>query len=90
MHFLGLQEDFFDTINPEMATLSIMGTTFVISHWMYNKEDRAGSTKKIMAAIFDLIERILGAESGIFIEYAMKVEGAKANVPYIVQALHLH
>jgi hypothetical protein len=41
---------------------------------MYDKEDRAGSTEKIMAAIFDLIERILGAEPGIFKEYAIKME----------------
>jgi len=73
----GVQEDFFDTKYPEMAALSIIGTTFAISHWMYDKEDRAGSTKKIMAAIFDLIERILGAEPGIFMEYAMKMEGTK-------------
>lgn len=73
----GVQEDFFDTKYPEMAALSIIGTTFAISHWMYDKEDRAGSTKKIMAAIFDLIERILGAEPGIFMEYAMKMEDAK-------------
>jgi AcrR family transcriptional regulator len=73
----GVQEDFFDTKYPEMAALSIIGTTFAISHWMYDKEDRAGSTKKIMAAIFDLIERILGAEPGIFMEYTMKMEDAK-------------
>ncbi len=73
----GVQEDLFDTKYPEMAALSIIGTTFAISHWMYDKEDRAGSTKKIMSAIFDLIERILGAEPGIFMEYAMKTEGAK-------------
>ncbi len=73
----GVQEDFFDTKNPEMAALSIIGTTFAISHWMYDKEDRAGSTKKIMAAIFDLIERILGAEPGRFMEYAMKTEEIK-------------
>ena len=73
----GVQEDFFDTKYPEMAALSIIGTTFAISHWMYDKEDRAGSTKKIMAAIFDLIERILGAEPGIFMEYAMKMEEIK-------------
>ncbi len=73
----GVHEDFFDTKYPEMAALSIIGTTFAISHWMYDKEDRAGSTKKIMAAIFDLIERILGAEPGIFMEYAIKMEGAK-------------
>ncbi len=73
----GVQEDFFDTKYPEMAALSIIGTTFAISHWMYDKKDRAGSTEKIMAAIFDLIERILGAEPGIFMEYAMKMEEAK-------------
>ncbi len=73
----GVQEDFFDTKYPETAALSIIGTTFAISHWMYDREDRAGSTKKIMAAIFDLIERILGAEPGIFMEYAKKMEGAK-------------
>ena len=73
----GVQEDLFDTKYPEMAALSIMGTTFAISHWMYDKEDRAGSTKKIMAAIFDLIERILGANPGIFMQYAMKTEEAK-------------
>jgi len=73
----GVQEDLFDTQNPEMAALSIIGTTFAISHWMYDKEDRAGSTQKIMAAIFDLIERILGAKPGIFMEYAMKMEEAK-------------
>jgi len=73
----GVQEDFFDTKCPEMATLSIIGTTFAISHWMYDRNNRAGSTKKIMAAIFGLIERILGAEPGIFNEYAMKMEGAK-------------
>lgn len=73
----GVQEDLFDTKYPEMAALSIIGTTFAISHWMYDKEDRAGSTKKIMGAIFDLIERILGAKPGIFMEYAMKMEGAK-------------
>jgi AcrR family transcriptional regulator len=73
----GVQEHLFDTKNPEMAALSIIGTTFAISHWMYDKEDRAGSTKKIMAAIFDLVERILGAKPGIFMEYAMKMEEAK-------------
>lgn len=73
----GVQEDLFDTKYPEMAALSIIGTTFAISHWIYDKEDRAGSTKKIMAAIFDLIERILGAEPGIFMEYAIKMEEAK-------------
>ncbi len=73
----GVQEHLFDTKNPEMAALSIIGTTFTISHWVYDKEDRAGSTKKIMAAIFDLIERILGAEPGIFMEHAMKMEEAK-------------
>ncbi len=73
----GVQEDLFDTKYPEMATLSIIGTTFAISHWMYDKKDRAGSTKKIMSAIFDLIERILGAKPGIFMEYAMKTEEAK-------------
>ncbi len=73
----GVQEELFDTKNPEMAALSIIGTTFAISHWMYDKEDRAGSTKKIMAAIFDLIERILGAEPGKFMKYAMKMEEAK-------------
>ena len=73
----GVQEDFFDTKYPEMAALSIIGTTFAISHWMYDKEDRAGSTKNILDAIFDLIERILGAEPGIFMEYAMKMEGTK-------------
>ena len=72
----GVQENFFDTKCPEMATLSIIGTTFAISHWMYDQNNRAG-TKKIMAAIFGLIERILGAEPGIFYEYAMKMEGAK-------------
>ncbi len=73
----GVQEDLFDTKYPEMAALSIIGTTFAISHWMYDKEDNAGSTKKIMAAIFDLIERILGAKPGIFMKYAIKMEGAK-------------
>ena len=73
----GVQEDLFDTKYPEMAALSIIGTTFAISHWMYDKEDRAGSTKKIMAAIFDLIERILGAKPGIFMEYAVKMEEIK-------------
>ncbi len=73
----GVQEDLFDTKNPEMAALSIIGTTFAISHWMYDRDDRTCSTKKIMAAIFGLIERILGAEPGIFNEYAMKMEGTK-------------
>jgi len=73
----GVQEDLFDAKYPETAALSIIGTTFAISHWMYDKEDRAGSTKKIMAAIFDLIEKILGAEPGIFMEYTQKMEGAK-------------
>ena len=73
----GVQEDFFDTKYPETAALSIIGTTFAISHWMYDREDRTGSTKKIMAALFDLTERILGAEPGIFMKYAMKTEGVK-------------
>ena len=73
----GVRENFFNTKYPEMAALSIIGTTFAISHWMYNREDRSGSIKKITAAIFDLIERILGAKSGIFNEYAMKMGGTK-------------
>ncbi len=73
----GVQEEFFDTKYPETAALSIIGTTFAISHWMYDREDRTGSTKKIMAALFDLTERILGAEPGIFMKYAMKTEGVK-------------
>lgn len=70
----GVQEDFFDTEYPEMAALSIIGTIFAISHWMYDREDRTG---KIIAVIFDLIERILGAEPKIFTEYILKMEGAK-------------
>ena len=75
----GVQEDLFDTKYPEMAALSIIGTTFAISHWMYDTEDRVGSTKKIMAAIFDLIERILGADSGTFTEFALKMDNSGNN-----------
>ena len=70
----GRNENLFNTKYPEMAALTIIGTTFALSHWMYD-EDPAGNRKIIMASIFDLIERILGARSGIFNEYAMKIKG---------------
>lgn len=70
----GVQEDLFDTKYPEMAALSIISTTFAISHWMDYREGRADSTNTVMARIFDLIERILGAEPGIFMEYAIEME----------------
>ena len=75
----GVQEDFFDTKYPEMAALSIMSTTFTIFQWMYDTEDRIGSTEKIMAATFNFIERILGATSGTFTEYVLKMDNLGNN-----------
>jgi len=46
---------------------------------MYDTEDRVGSTKKIMTAVFDLIERILGADSGTFTKFALKMDNSGNN-----------
>jgi len=72
----GVDEGFFDVRYPELAALSIMETAGAISHIheTYRLEDKTEEMKEITDATFDFIERILGAEPGIFMEYVSKME----------------
>nr|QNO44584.1 HTH-type transcriptional regulator BetI [Methanosarcinales archaeon ANME-2c ERB4]QNO44984.1 HTH-type transcriptional regulator BetI [Methanosarcinales archaeon ANME-2c ERB4]QNO45040.1 HTH-type transcriptional regulator BetI [Methanosarcinales archaeon ANME-2c ERB4] len=72
----GVDEGFFDVRYPEMAALSIIETAGAISHIheTYRLEDKTEKMKEITDATFDFIERILGAEPGIFMEYVSKME----------------
>ncbi len=72
----GVDDGFFDVRYPELAALSIMETAGAISHIheTYRLEDKTEKMKEITDATFDFIERILGAESGIFMEYISKME----------------
>ena len=72
----GVDEGFFDVRYPELAALSIMETAGAISHIheTYRLEDKTEKMNEITDATFDFIERILGAEPGIFMEYVSKME----------------
>ena len=74
----GVDEGFFDVRYPEMAALSIMETAGAISHIheTYRLEEKTEKMKEITDATFDFIERILGAEPGIFMEYVSKREAS--------------
>ena len=70
-------EGLFDVRYPEMAALSILETVAAISHTYktYRLEENTDRMKELVDATFDFIDRILGAEPGIFMEYATKMEG---------------
>ncbi|MCK5109094.1 MAG: TetR/AcrR family transcriptional regulator [Methanosarcinales archaeon] len=72
----GVDEGFFDVRYPELAALSIMETAGAISHIheTYGLKDETEKMNEITDATFDFIERILGAEPGIFMEYVSKME----------------
>ena len=72
----GVDDGFFDVRYPELAALSIMETAGAISHIheTYRLEDKTEKMNEITDATFDFIERILGAEPGIFMEYVSKME----------------
>jgi AcrR family transcriptional regulator len=74
----GVRERFFDVKYPEMAALSIIETAGAISHIheAYRLEDKTEKMNEITDATFDFIERILGAEPGIFIKYASRMEAS--------------
>jgi len=74
----GVDDGFFDVRYPEMAALSILETAGAISHIheTYRLEDKTEKMKEITDATFDFIERILGAEPGIFMEYVSKMEAS--------------
>ena len=74
----GVDEGFFDVRYPEMAALSIMETAGAISHIheTYRLEDKTEKMKELTDATFDFIERILGAEPGIFMKYISKMEAS--------------
>ncbi|KAF5412780.1 MAG: TetR/AcrR family transcriptional regulator [Euryarchaeota archaeon] len=74
----GVDAGFFDVRYPEMAALAIIETAGAISHIheTYRLEDKAEKMKEITDATFDFIERILGAEPGIFMEYVSKMEAS--------------
>ena len=71
----GVEEGLFDVKYPDMAALSIIGTAGIISYIYetYRLEENAEKVKEITAATFYFIERILGAEQGIFIKYASRM-----------------
>ncbi len=72
----GVRESFFNVRYPEMAALSIIETAGAISHIheTYRINENTEKMNEITAATFDFIERILGAEPGIFIKYASRME----------------
>ena len=74
----GVRESFFDVRYPEVAALSIIETAGAISHIheTYRLNENTEKIKEITDATFDFIERILGAEPGIFIKYASRMEAS--------------
>ena len=74
----GVRERFFDVRYPEMAALSIIETAGAISHIheTYRINENTEKMDEITDATFDFIERILGAEPGIFIKYASRMEAS--------------
>ncbi|PXF57436.1 MAG: hypothetical protein C4B59_15210 [Candidatus Methanogaster sp.] len=74
----GVRERFFDVRYPEMAALFIIVTTGAISHIYetYRLNENTEKMNEITAATFYFIERILGAEQGIFIKYASRMEAS--------------
>lgn len=59
-----------------MAALSIIGIAGAVSHIYetYRLNENPEKMNEITDATFDFIERILGAEPGIFIKYASMME----------------
>ncbi|MEA1907201.1 MAG: TetR/AcrR family transcriptional regulator [Euryarchaeota archaeon] len=74
----GVDEGFFNVRYPEMAALAIIETAGAISHIheTYRLEDKTEKMKEITDTTFDFIERILGAEPGIFMKYVSKMEAS--------------
>lgn len=74
----GVEEGFFNVKYPEMAALSIMETAGAVSHIheTYRLEEKTEKMKELTDATFDFIERILGAEPGIFMKYASRIEAS--------------
>jgi len=72
----GVKEGFFNVKYPEMAALSIIETAGAISHIheTYSLEEKTEKMNEMRDATFDFIERILGAEPGIFMNYASRME----------------
>ena len=74
----GVEEGLFNVKYPEMAALSIMETAGAVSHIheTYRLEEKTEKMKELTDATFDFIERILGAEPGIFMKYASRIEAS--------------
>ena len=65
----GIKEKLFHTKYPQEAALSILATEFTIFHEMHKRKDPLKVKEQHMDAVFNIMERILGAKHGLFNEF---------------------
>jgi AcrR family transcriptional regulator len=70
----GVKEKIFNTAYPHEAAKAFIGVSSAVMQGIYNLKPGSEEYMKILLATIDFLERILGAKSGLILNYYKKME----------------
>jgi AcrR family transcriptional regulator len=71
----GVKEKIFNTVYPHEAAKAFIGVSSMVMQGIYNIKPGSEEYTKMLLATIDFLERILGAKSGLILNFYKKMEG---------------